>query len=461
MSDFWLLNRYVLYVLASAFILCMTILIKVFTEQNKIGQEAGRKLLHFFAVMTCAYVVHNSDHNIELAIIFIFFSAILSFIAHYNLLLKNERTSYGIAFFPLAFALLLLLPLSNISIVFAILTLGISDAAAGMIGHYYARDKLVFLYETKSWIGFGTFFTTTCFITYGFLGWQISILMLALIISLSELFSYRGSDNLTVPLLAAFCFEMMSKQPMTKELWLGFFVVLAIFFFTFYKKWLTAAGVTAAILLASLILSIAGLKYLIPMAIFFFVGSATSKLHPKNKDAQGRNAFQVFANGLVATLCLMAAVFSGNEWLYLAFFASVNISFADTLSSDIGLYFRHKTYDIYTFKKLEPGLSGGVSLIGTVAGVLGSMIFALIIMYIFQLGMNEAILITIAGSTGMIVDSLIGSWWQAKYLSNNILTEEKGLGNILIKGKSWLDNDGVNLISNITVTLSLILYSLI
>ncbi len=74
----------------------------------------------------------------------------------------------------------------------------------------------------------------------------------------------------------------------------------------YHKKWLSMAGTTAAVLLGSMIIFSVGHLYLIPISIFFIVGSLTSKLHPKSKDASGRNAFQVFANGLIAVLCMIA-----------------------------------------------------------------------------------------------------------------------------------------------------------
>ncbi|MBL0102073.1 MAG: hypothetical protein IPP49_20225 [Saprospiraceae bacterium] len=47
---------------------------------------------------------------------------------------------------------------------------------------------------------------------------------------------------------------------------------------------------------------------------------------------------------------------------------SICISFADTMSSDLGLYFRQKTYDILTFQPIAAGLSVAF-LAGTLAGV--------------------------------------------------------------------------------------------
>jgi uncharacterized membrane protein len=53
----------------------------------------------------------------------------------------------------------------------------------------------------------------------------------------------------------------------------------------------------------------------------------------------------------------------------------------------------------------------------------------------------------------MLLDSIIGSVFQAKYLSSEGLSDGKvGKQSQLISGYSWMSNDWVNLISNILIT---------
>ena len=59
--------------------------------------------------------------------------------------------------------------------------------------------------------------------------------------------------------------------------------------------------------------------------------------------------------------------------------------------------------------------------------------------------------IALAGSLGMILDNILGSLWQSKYKENDDITEEKTSTNQLIHGCSWLNNDGVNLLTNLIV----------
>jgi uncharacterized protein (TIGR00297 family) len=444
-------NIFFLYLFAFCVILLTAVLVRFCIHKKMIHGETGRKILHLISIMTSVFVVHQTPDRIGLALIFFTFSIVLFVIAHKNILLPSPRRSYGIALFPVAFGILLLLPLSQQSVLFAMSTLGISDAAAGMVGEHFARKKHFFLYEQKSWLGFFTFYVSTFLIGYLFIGWTPVLFVLALVPALSELFSYKGSDNFTVPLMAAVWFTILKENPVLGFNGLFFVAMMLIFAIVYYKKWLSMPGSAAAVLLGTVVIFSVGPLYLVPIALFFITGSLTSKLHPKSGDASGRNAFQVFANGLVAVLLLVVFFLTEQHLFLLASLVSVAISLADTLSSDIGIYFKHKTYDITTFRPVKVGLSGGVSLAGTLFGTAGSFVFAVLVGLIFHLEQKEMMWIGLAGTAGMVIDSILGSLFQAKYIKNDDISEEKTANSTLIRGFSWLNNDGVNLLANVLI----------
>lgn len=213
-----------LYLWASGLILITALLVKYGTEKMRLNGETGRKLLHIIAILTCGYVVRQSEQTNLLAIIFFIFFIILFFVARYELLLANQRRSYGIALFPLAFSILLLTSLEKDAILFGIVTLGISDALAGLSGQKLDVKKHAFLYEDKSWSGFFVFYISTISISIIFIGFTPAILFLALIPALSELFSYRGSDNLTIPLISAFWYQTLHRTEILTIHWYIFFL---------------------------------------------------------------------------------------------------------------------------------------------------------------------------------------------------------------------------------------------
>jgi len=450
-----------LYLWASGLILITALLVKYGTEKMSLNGETGRKLLHIVAILTCGYVVRQSEQTNLLAIIFFIFFIILFYVARYELLLANQRRSYGIALFPLAFSILLLTSLEKDAILFGIVTLGISDALAGLSGQKLDVKKHTFLYEDKSWSGFFVFYISTISISIIFIGFTPAILFLALIPALSELFSYRGSDNLTIPLISAFWYQTLQRTEILTIHWYIFFLMVIALVLAEQKKWLNSSGMSAALLLGVIILFSGNIAFLIPIGTFFIAGSITSGLHKGQKVASGRNAFQVFANGWVAVICIWTYESTKNEIFLMGYLISIAISFSDTMSSDIGLYFKHKTYDILTFRSMKPGLSGGVSYSGTLAGVSASILFCVLCFFLFNLTFNQCIFIAASGIIGMTTDSILGSIWQAKYLEQGQLTEEKGINVKLVKGVKWLDNDGVNFMSNLLVTIVFLLVAFV
>jgi uncharacterized protein (TIGR00297 family) len=442
-------------------IIVSIVLLKIGMDKKLLSVENGRKVLHFIAIMTCYFAIKYTESRTVLVYIFIFFGIVLTIVAYKHWLLPNERKSYGIAFFPFAFAILLATPLANDAILYGIITLGVCDPLAGFIGLRYGKQKIVFLSEPKSWIGCIAFFISSLCIGYYFVGWSSSVLLLAIIPALTELFSYRGSDNFTIPIIGSFWYFIITNHSIPESNWVLLCCILLIFIIVYKKKWLDITGVTASIFTAILLLFALDITYIVPYVVFFVLGSITSKLHPKSKDAHGRNAIQVLANSAVATFLAIAFAYTAYPIFKLAMLASICISFADTISSDIGIFFRQKTFDILTFKPISVGLSGGVSFTGTLAGILAALFYGIIMQLVFNISFYETTIITSIGIIGMFVDSILGSWLQVKYINQNVITEEKLSNPIISRGIPWIDNNAVNFITNVLVIFLLLILWLI
>jgi uncharacterized membrane protein len=127
------------------------------------------------------------------------------------------------------------------------------------------------------------------------------------------------------------------------------------------------------------------------------------------------------------------------------------------MSSDFGIFYRQNTFDIITLKAVQAGLSGGISFAGTLAGIFSSVLFTVIISFLFELTYVHSIIICTGGIGGMLTDSVIGSLWQAKYQHGSIIDEEVRPDSRLIKGLHWMNNDMVNVLSNFVVTFTSII----
>jgi uncharacterized protein (TIGR00297 family) len=232
---------------------------------------------------------------------------------------------------------------------------------------------------------------------------------------------------------------------------------IAILFFavlTVYKKWLTRSGAIAACCMAAVLYMSGGYIAFIVPGIFFITGSLLSKLNKQPGEKKGRNALQVFANGITAAIFMIVYGSTKQEIYLISAMASFCISMADTVSSEIGVYYKGITLDILSFKKMDPGISGGISLEGTMAGLAGAFVLSFVAGFCYNFSFGIFLMIAAAGFAGMLTDSLLGSWLQVRYkTSTGILTEDAVEGSKKVKGLSWCNNDMVNIISNILVTL--------
>lgn len=436
--------------------------IEVLVKKNMLSKLLGRKLLHVTAITTCAYAINQFENRNLLAYVFLLFFLLLLFVISKGWLQVNHYKTYGIALFPLAFALLLFCTFLSIKlIVFAAITLAICDALAGIVGEKFGKQKVAFLSEKKSIIGFATFLFS-CFILSlvyfnDFSGKGILICFsIAFIAALSELFSVKGSDNLSVPIISAIAayFILPVTLQNLQQLFILNIGLIICCIFVVKKKWLTISGTFAALWLAQFLFICNGFKGFVAPSIFLLTGTLLSKLNKEKKEHNGRNAIQVFANGIIGVIALMLyKFFNDNIFLYCSL-VSFCISMADTCSSEIGKFFKHKTVDIIGFKQMPVGLSGGISFVGTFGGLAASFFLAIVCYFVFQFSFAIALLIALVGFVGMLVDSILGSIFQIKYLnSHKKIVETPEFDAVKIKGIWWCNNDVVNVLSNLITTL--------
>ncbi len=187
-----------------------------------------------------------------------------------------------------------------------------------------------------------------------------------------------------------------------------------------------AAGVTGLVIFLG-----TGYTGVLLLFSFFIMGVlATShkkaqkaRLHAEGAHPQTRKASQVFANGGVAALLGLAALADpAHQSLYtLMLAASMAAATADTLSSELGMVYGQRTYNILSFKKEPAGLDGVVSLEGTLLGATGALMIA--VLYALATSFNVYLIyVTIAGITGTLVDSILGAAFERKhYIGNDVV----------------------------------------
>jgi uncharacterized protein (TIGR00297 family) len=462
------MSPYVLFSFAGAAILVVTLLIEFAVRKNWMAYFLGRKLLHVIAIGTTAWIIDQGLESYNLGMILVASGILLlGILIQFKWGLQQE-SSYGIALFPISLGALLMLGVPTAWVATSAWILAVSDASAGWIGRKWGSPKYSFLSESKSYQGALAFFITAL-ICMGIrfpdlhVGWWI---MLSLLPTLTELFSWRGSDNLFLPIFTVAWIQLLLRTPhLGSWIWAGVTVLFLIFlaWLVLHKKWLDHTGWWAAVWVAVILWMSGGWKALSAPVFLLVLGSVAGRLFRANHSSEKRTAQQVFSNGWIGVvLYMMYGLTDQFHWQVLAW-SSFAISICDTISSEVGTAIGGKTYNILNFRKMQPGMSGGISVAGTSAGFVALLLLAGCLYFILPVSSVQLMWVFATGMMGMLVDSCMGSRWQAlwKQGDNWIEVFTAQPDGQLVKGLAWLDNHWVNFLSNaITMLCSYLLYVL-
>lgn len=204
--------------------------------------------------------------------------------------------------------------------------------------------------------------------------------------------------------------------------------LIAASLISYLTKKLTLAGAITGSIVGLLIYKGAGLTGLFLLAIFFIAGTAATNwqatkktiINTAEENESQRTSGQVLANGGVAAASGLVA------WLLpdkisvaqLMIAGSLAAATADTLSSELGMIYGRRFFNILTFKKDKCGLDGVISLEGTLVGLIGAILIAGA--YSAMAGWSNLFyLITLAGLTGNLVDSVLGALLERRGLIGN------------------------------------------
>ncbi|MEB3279119.1 MAG: TIGR00297 family protein [Lyngbya sp.] len=213
------------------------------------------------------------------------------------------------------------------------------------------------------------------------------------------------------------------------------------------KKLLTTAGIIHAWILGVLIWGSLGWQGYLVVAFYFIVGSGVTRIGMAEKEAAGiaekrsgaRGPENVWGSALTAALCavgillvrgLSAETATTGEiipLLLLGYVASFSTKLSDTCASEVGKAYGKHTFLITTLQPVAKGTEGAVSLEGTIAGVVASILIALV-------GWGAGLI----GSTGLVWCVL------AAFIATNL---ESVIGATLQAEVSWLTNEVVNFIN--------------
>jgi uncharacterized protein (TIGR00297 family) len=224
---------------------------------------------------------------------------------------------------------------------------------------------------------------------------------------------------------------------------------------------LTGSGALAALAIGAAAIA-AGWRWAIVLLVFFTAATAASRFRHEAKSRKAgsvlektgpRDAGQVLANGGgFAVAMLLLVVTGGAIWAVLALGCLAAAS-ADTWATEIGLLSQRPPRSIVTRRTVPPGYSGGVTLAGTAAGVLGAAIVA-------TAGVLAAVGVppgsaVAGGVAGMLIDSLLGAtiqehrWCSACERATERHVHSCGTVTTHARGVAGLGNDTVNAVATV------------
>lgn len=207
-----------------------------------------------------------------------------------------------------------------------------------------------------------------------------------------------------------------------------YFILAAGATWSYTRQKLTLAGSLTGAAIGLLTYEGTGPIGIALMTTFFILGSvATSwkrsqkaSINNAEQEHGPRTAGQVWANsGIAAILSAVAWHFPGEAGLMKLMMAgSFAAATADTLSSELGMIYGKRFYNVITLKKDTRGLDGVVSLEGTLIGIVGAALIACI--YATVLGWDSAFgWIALAGFAGNLADSILGALLERNGLIGN------------------------------------------
>jgi uncharacterized protein (TIGR00297 family) len=214
----------------------------------------------------------------------------------------------------------------------------------------------------------------------------------------------------------------------TAEFILLSIVLIVVVLVTILTHKLTVAAAVTAGILAIVIFVGSGYTGIALLSTFFGLGTmatswglpAKQKLGFAENSKGKRNTAQVLANGGAAGLLAFAAIlFPQHQQVFTLMIAGCFASAtADTLSSEMGNVYGTNFYNIITLKKDTRGLDGVVSVEGTLIGLFGSIIIAIV--YSMSSGFSIAfLLICIGGTAGNLFDSILGATIERRNVLHN------------------------------------------
>ncbi|MEM4524626.1 MAG: DUF92 domain-containing protein, partial [Archaeoglobaceae archaeon] len=164
------------------------------------------------------------------------------------------------------------------------------------------------------------------------------------------------------------------------------------------------SGLISATIVGTLIILFTDIRFFTVLLVFYILGSAITKYKYSIKLDLGiaepsggaRGFSNVFGNSLAPLFFAIQFGATANPLFISAFVSSVATALGDTMASEVGKTAKN-VYLITNFKKVEPGTSGGISLIGEISALAGCLIIFSSSLALSLVDFNQLIPVVVSG----------------------------------------------------------------
>ncbi|MEO8084849.1 MAG: DUF92 domain-containing protein [Ardenticatenales bacterium] len=245
----------------------------------------------------------------------------------------------------------------------------------------------------------------------------------------------------------------LAISPLAIDLGIGALLAAAAAFSAYRLAHLTVGGAVGATVIGAIVFGLGGWEWALLLLLFFASSSAITRWRADDKADAGR-AFakggrrdlgQVLANGGLPALVAIAhwrfpdAFPNANA--FAAYAGALAVATGDTWATEVGLLSEAPPRLVTTGRIVRPGTSGAVTVLGTVAAVVGAATIGLAAAVLFSLrdvvtfgglglfdagGLPLLPITALAGLAGATIDSLLGATVQGVYRPRHELDAGQG-----------------------------------
>lgn len=466
------------YIISSVYIVFVLLVEELLSRKFKVEKGMARKISHLLSSaiwLICHFFTGPTYHTVIINGAALVLVALGELSGSFKSAERTEGDStqqkgFGMTFFCLStfvaicvtvFAYPQLYPVTGV----AYYSLALGDGFAPL-GKKLAGKYNIKVFGNKTLAGMIVVFAVSALtaLTFGLifeLGYDaLFIISLGALAAVAELMGSHGTDNLLVEFFVFGYAAMFMFGVVPQALEVTIIVAAPMFVVDSVKRVLTPAA--NIILYVYLIVSVYCLGYAFLVAAVCLFGSEAiiSRVTGKRYNAKAgedaekpaRGGWQILVNsGVVLVFTLLYKTIGITALAFVAFAVLVE-EFTDSIASDVGRLAKNPPVDIVRFKRVQAGLSGGITALGTCAAVLCAAAGAALPFIFFEFDVRAYFIIFGIAVLGMIIDSILGSSIQALYKCEQCgklteKTEHCGAAAVRVKGIKIINNSMVNLLS--------------